>query len=88
MTTVNIEIVVYFIRSIQMGANFYMSMSGRGRFTRLPFKLQPKNFCTLLDVDYRKNVMPWAGMPVTDFIYSENPNESLCQMFKMNGPVS
>lgn len=69
-------------------ADFSVSTMGNNMFYKTPFRFPRQDYCSFLDTTFRKYFMEAFKPPVTELMYTEDPNEKLCDIFRQNGAVS
>lgn len=57
----------------------FHSSKGNNQFVLFPFRLPTMNMCEFLNGPYRKYFMKGNKYPVSNFPYSEDPDEDLCK---------
>lgn len=71
----------------QVQADFSVDPFGNNMYTKTPMRFPRQDYCSFLDVTYRRYFMGTFKPPATDLMYTEDPKEKLCDIFKRNGPV-
>lgn len=72
--------------SLQLEAKLYQS-SGNNQYVLYPIRLPTMTMCEFLNGPYRKFFMEASKPPVTNFPYSEDPNEDLCKQIMSDKDV-
>lgn len=71
-----------------MEAHAYRSSTGSSQFTMLPYRFPKTDVCTYYNTNYRQYVLKSFKPPASDAPYTEDPEENVCELYRMEGEVS
>lgn len=74
--------------SFQQSSDFYLSASGTSDFGLMPIRFPNVTFCEFLNTNYRKYFMKGSNTPDSNFPYSTNPDDDLCDFMRSKEPVN
>lgn len=65
-----------------MEVRAFHSAQGNNQFTLSPLRVPPQPYCEFINKFYRKYLMESLKEPVSDFPYTSNEAENVCNFFE------